>query len=99
MSYLFSIDQDMANLRAIRFDHSLPPLTVAQRELAQSFPGDAGGRHDADATASARELLNAGWQVAVERVKRARSSTILWLCHLAASRLRHRPLRGISTTP
>ncbi|MCE8035677.1 glycerol kinase [Billgrantia tianxiuensis] len=85
MSYLLSIDQGTTSSRAVLFDRSLRPLVMAQRALAQSFPGDGWVEHDAEAIWQSvlgvcREALQpvAPAEVAAIGITNQRESTVVW---------------------
>jgi glycerol kinase len=85
--YLLAIDQGTTSTRAIIFDAALAPLSVAQQELSQIFPGSGLVEHDpeeiwtstlatvraamAKAGATAKDIAAIG-------ITNQRETTILW---------------------
>ena len=80
-----AIDQGTTSSRAILFDRDARPVAIAQRELAQHYPGPGWVEHDpeqiwSDVLAVAREALGSGGieRVAAIGITNQRETILVW---------------------
>jgi glycerol kinase len=87
MKYILALDQGTTSSRAILFDHTGTPVSVAQREFPQLFPKpgwvehDPGQIWDTQAGVAKRALAKAGVapkEVAGIGITNQRETTLLW---------------------